>query len=350
MNLTLTPGRLLAVAVTALSIWIVHGFIEALLAACVTAIASWPLYAAFRARLPRGIGPSAGAAIFTAAITLFLLAPLVFALWALLSEAHALLLSLAAADGRGLVVPEWLTNTPVLGAWLAERWQSQFNHPGALLTLTQHADPAAVLGLAHSLGQFTTRHALIVVFAILLLAFLYQRGAALGRELTLELRKAVGDGAEHYLHVATRAVRASVHSMLAVALFDGVATALAYGAAGAPRALLWAAITGSLAAVPFLGYGAVAAMALQLTLHGMPTTALLCTLLGCAVLLCGDKLVRPMVARGGMRLPFVWVLMGCIGGFGLLGMAGLVIGPVVLTLAGEIWRQRMREGHPATPR
>ena len=50
------------------------------------------------------------------------------------------------------------------------------------------------------------------------------------------------------------------------------------------------------------------------------------------MLLSGDKLVRPMVARGGVRLPFVWVLMGCIGGFGVLGLAGLVIGPVVLSL------------------
>jgi predicted PurR-regulated permease PerM len=344
MNLKLTPGRLLAAAIAVLSIWIVHGFIEALLAACVTAIASWPLYAAFHARLPRGVSRHAGAAIFTAAITVSVLAPLVFAGWALLSEAHALLLGLAAADGRGLVLPEWLANTPVLGSWLAARWQSQLAGPGALLQLTQHADPAAVLGWAHALGQATTRHALTVAFTILLLAFLYMEGASLGRELTLALREAVGDRAEHYVHVATRAVRASVNSMLAVGLFNGLATALIFGVAGAPRALHWAAITGSLAAVPFLGYGAVAAMAVQLALNGLPSTALLSLLLGCAVLLCGDKLVRPMVARGGMRLPFVWVLMGCIGGFSVLGLAGLVMGPVVLTLAQEIWEQRVREG------
>jgi predicted PurR-regulated permease PerM len=344
MNLKLTPGRLLAAAIVALSAWIVHDFVEALLAACVIAIASKPLYVAFRARLPRGVGKSAGAAIFTATITVFVLAPLVFAGWALLSEAHALLLDLVAADSHGLVVPEWMANAPVLGPWLAARGQSQLVDPGALLVLTQHADPTALLGWAQSLGQFTARHVLIVGFAILLLAFFYREGASLERELTRGLREAIGDRAEHFVDVATCAVRASVNSMLVVALFDGVAAALAFGIAGAPRALLWGAITGSLAAVPFLGYGAVAAMAVQLALRGAPTTAVLSLLLGCMVLMIGDKLVRPMVARDGMRLPFVWVLMGCIGGFSVLGLVGLVIGPVVLTLAREVWEERVREG------
>jgi len=333
MNLKLTPGRLLAAAIVVLSVWIVHGFIEALLVACVTAIASWPLYTAFKARLPRNIGQRGGAVIFTVAITVFLLAPLVFACCALLGEAHALLHSLTAGGNKGLPLPDWL----------AAPWQQQLASPGALSTLTQHTDPGALLGWAQSLGQFTFHHALIVGFTVLLLGFLYQRGGSLARELTGALRQAIGDQAERYVEVGTRALRASVNSMLVVGLFDGVATAVAYAAAGAPRPLLWAAITGSLAAVPFLGYAAVAAMALQLTLQGLPATALLVVLLGCAVLLGGDKVVRPMVARGGVQQPFVWVLMGCIGGFGVLGLSGLVIGPVVLSLFGELWNQWSRE-------
>ena len=341
MNLKLTPGRLLAAAIVVLAFWIVHGFTQALLAAGVIAIASWPLYVAFRARLPRSVGQSSGAAIFTVAITVFLLAPMVFACGALLSEAHALLHSLAAADNKGL--PDWLANTPVFGPWLAAQWEQRLALPGALSTLTQHADPGALLGWAQSLGQFTFHHALTLSFTVLLLGFLYQEGGSLARELTAVLRQAIGDRAERYVDVGTRAVRSSVNSMLVVGVFDALATALAYAAAGAPRPLLWAAITGALAAVPFLGYAAVAAMALELGLQGAPTTALLALMLGCAVLLCGDKLVRPMVARDGVRLPFVWVLMGCIGGFGVLGLAGLAIGPVVLSLCGELWEQRARE-------
>jgi hypothetical protein len=44
-----------------------------------------------------------------------------------------------------------------------------------------------------------------------------------------------------------------------------------------------------------------------------------------------------------MRLHFVWVLMGCIGGFEALGLVGLVVGPVVLALARELWVQRVRD-------
>lgn len=341
MNFKLSAGRLLAAAIALLAFWIVHGFIEALLAAGVTAIASWPLYLAFRARLPRSVGQS-GAMIFTAAITVLVLAPMVFACLALLSEAHGLLEALA-ADSKGLELPSRLAGATVLGPWLDIRWQQQLVGPDALRLLTQHTDPAALLRAAQSLGQFTLRHAMIVAFTILLLGFLYQHGAALARELTGMLRQVIGERAERYVEVGTRAVRASVNSMLVVGVFNGLATALAYAVAGAPRPLLWAAITGALAAVPFLGYAAVAALALQLALQGLSTTALPAAMLGCAVLLIGDKLVRPMVARDGVRLPFVWVLMGCIGGFGVLGPVGVVIGPVVLSLAKELWEQRARE-------
>ncbi len=356
MTLQLTPARILAGAIVALSFWIVHGLVEAVLAAGVIVIASWPLYAAYRARLPRGVGQSGGAAIFTFAITLFLLAPMVFACWALLGETQTLLQGLAAADGMGLGLPSWLAAAPVVGPWLAARRQ-QLVPPGAVPMPMPHADPAALLDWAQTLGQFTLRHALIVAFTILLLGFFYQEGAMLAREFTSALRQAIGERAQRYVAVVTRAVRASVNSMLAVGIFDTVALALAYTLAGTPRALAWAAITGALAAVPFLGYVAVAAMGLQMVSTRVAAPVALSMVLGCAVLLAGDKVVRPVVAGGGMRLHFVWVLMGCIGGFEVLGLAGLVIGPVMLSLARELWEQEpalpssgRRPSHPPADR
>ena len=199
-------------------------------------------------------------------------------------------------------------------------------------------DPGTVARPVHGSGTCSSS-----LFTILVLFFLYQKGEALAEGVRRVLRHRIGERAEAYVDVATRAVRASVNSMLVVALFDGFATWMAYAVAGVPHAALWAAITGSLALVPFLGYVAVVGLTLKLAMTGAATPALLAFVFGCLVLFCGDKVVRPVVARDGTRLPFVWVLMGCLGGFEVLGLVGLVIGPVLLSLAGELWEQRLRD-------
>lgn len=82
-------------------------------------------------------------------------------------------------------------------------------------------------------------------------------------------------------------------------LFDGCATGPVYAIAGVTRAALWGAITGLLALVPFLGYVAVTALALQLAMTSAATPAIASFGLGCVVLFCGDKIVRPLVAGEG---------------------------------------------------
>ncbi len=243
--------------------------------------------------------------IFTCAITAFVLAPLTFAVVAMFTEAHALLVDIAAADGHGIAVPHWLEKVPQVGPWLAARWQSELAHPGALFVWAQRADLTALLGWAQSIGQFMARHVFIVGFTILVLFFLYQEGESLARDFRRVLRDRIGERVEGYLHLATRAVRASVNSMLVVGLFDGFATWVAYAIAGVPHAALWAAITGSLALVPFLGYVAVAALSLQLAMKGAAAAALLSCMLGSLILFGGDKIVRPVVAANGAHLPFV---------------------------------------------
>ena len=343
MKIKLTAGWFYGTLIIVLSLWILHSFFEALLAACVTAIASWPLYRRFAARLPRRMRHSAASVIFTVAMTLFVLTPVMLAFGALLTEAHALLVEIAAADTKGIAIPEWVENVPLAGPWIAAVWKSQLAHPGALLLWTQRTDPAALLGLAQSLGQFMARHGIIIAFTILVLFFLYQHGESLVEELRRVFRHVIGEQAEGHLELATRALRASVNSMLLVGLFDGFATWLVYAIAGVPHAALWAAITGLLGLVPFLGYVAVTALTLQLAATSATAPVLLTFGMGCFILLAGDKVVRPMMARGGTRLPFVWVLMGCLGGFEILGVAGLVLGPVLLTLARELWEQRVRD-------
>ncbi len=343
MNVKITGGQFYSALILALSAWILHSFLLPLLVACVTAIASWPLYRRFVARLPRRMPPSATSLIFTSVMTVFVLAPLMFAVGALLAEARALLLEIAAADKKGIAVPHWVENVPLVGPWMAARWQSELAHPGALSVWTQRTDPTALLGWAQSLGQFMARHVFIIGFTILILFFLYQEGESLAEEFRRVLRQSIGERIEGYIDLATRALRASVNSMLIVGLFDGCATGLVYASAGVTHAALWAAITGLLGLIPFFGYVAVTALTFQLAMTGAATPALVSFGLGYLVLFCGDKILRPVVAGEGTHLRFVWSLMACLGGFEVLGLVGVVIGPVVVTLARELWAQRVRD-------
>ncbi len=346
MKVMLPGGWFYGALIVALSVWILHSFLQALLVACVTAIASWPLYRQFAARLPRRMPRTATSLIFTSVMTIFVLAPLMFGFGALLTEAHALLLDIAAADKQGIAVPHGLENLPLVGPWVAARWQSELAQPGALLVWAQRTDATALLAWAQPLGQFMFRHLFIVTFTILVLFSLYQEGESLAEGFRRLLRYRIGERAEGYVDLAVRALRASVNSMLVVGLFDGFASWAAFAVAGVPHAALWAVITGSLALVPFLGYVAVAALTLKLEMAGASTPALVAFGLGCAVLFCGDKIVRPMVARDATRLRFVWILMGCLGGFEVLGLVGLVVGPVLLTITRELWEQRVRDLAP----
>lgn len=76
-------------------------------------------------------------------------------------------------------------------------------------------------------------------------------------------------------------------------------------------------------------------MALRTAMTVGATPALLSFGLGCCALLAGYKIVRPMVVRDGTHLPFAFVLMGCLGGFQVLGPVSLVIGPVALSVTRE---------------
>jgi predicted PurR-regulated permease PerM len=346
MNIKLSAGWFYGALIIVLSVWVLHSFLTALLAACVTAVASWPLYARFARRLPRRMGRSAVSLAFTVAMAVFVLAPLMFAFGALLTEANALLVEIAAADKNGIPAPLWLDHVPLVGRWMAARWQSEFTHAGAISIWAQRTDASALLGWAQSAGQFVGRHVFIILFAILVLFFLYQEGEALARNFRRLLRHHIGERAEGYVDLATRSLRASVNSMLLVALFDGFGTGVAYVIAGVPHVALWAAITGLFALVPFLGYVAVTALSFQLALTGATTPAMVAFALGGLVLFGGDKIVRPMIARNGTHLHFVWVLMACLGGFEALGLVGLIIGPVALSLTRELWEQRVRDLPP----
>jgi predicted PurR-regulated permease PerM len=60
---------------------------------------------------------------------------------------------------------------------------------------------------------------------------------------------------------------------------------------------------------------------------------------GAVVLFLADHFVRPTIIGNATKLPFLAVLLGILGGVETLGLIGLFVGPVVMTLFVTLWHE-----------
>jgi predicted PurR-regulated permease PerM len=337
LKLDFNARWLWAAVVVLLSAWLIHGFFQPLAWAGMLAVATWPIYRRFAAWMPSRMASGITPAVFTLLVAAFVLAPMAFAFGAVAVQAQGLLNQIALADKAGLAAPAWLGSLPWVGAPFAERWGMLLGTPGGLSSWAR--DSATFLGWVRTLGHFVAHHLFVISFSVVFLHFVYRGGDALAARLEWLLRETIGDSVAPYLELVVRAVRAMVISMLAVALFCGVLAAIIYAVAGVKHAWVWGAVTGLFAMIPYLGYVVVAGVALSLAAAGAATPALAVCVLGCTVNFVGDKIVRPVLVGSTVKLGFVWILMASLGGLELMGLLGLLLGPVVLALGSSLWRE-----------
>jgi predicted PurR-regulated permease PerM len=117
---------------------------------------------------------------------------------------------------------------------------------------------------------------------------------------------------------------------------SSVATVL-YAALGVPRPLVLGLLTLIVSVIPSIGTALVwGPIALGLALTGRTGAAAILVGMGVVVIGSLDNILKPMLAKWGhLQLPSVLVLVGMLGGFVVVGPWGLLLGPLVLRLAGE---------------
>ena len=338
LNLDFKARWFWAALVVLLSAWIIHFFFLPLAWASIVAIATWPLYRRFASHMPSRMASSATPLVFTILVSSLVLAPMVFAFGAVAVQAQSWLDKLALADKTGLAAPAWLESLPLVGSRFAERWHEVLGTPGGISGWLQRADSSAFFGWAQTLGAFAAYHLFVILFVLLLLFFIYRGGDEQALQLNHFLLDAIGDSAAPYLELAIHAVRATVVSMVAVALFDGVLTGILYAFAGVHHPAVWGAVTGLFALIPYLGYVAVVGAALSLLTDGAVAAALTVCAIGCIVHFVGDKILRPVLVGDAVKLGFLWALLASLGGLEVMGLLGVLVGPVVLALAASLWR------------
>jgi predicted PurR-regulated permease PerM len=61
--------------------------------------------------------------------------------------------------------------------------------------------------------------------------------------------------------------------------------------------------------------------------------------LGFTVTFIADHFVRPQLIGSATRLPFLWVLLGILGGVETWGLLGLFLGPAIMAVLILLWRE-----------
>jgi predicted PurR-regulated permease PerM len=323
------------------SLWLLRSFLVPLTWAFIIALASWPLYRRFRARLPAGLGLNGAALLFTLLITLSVLGPFGFAFAAIGAQAQSWAREIVVAEHQGLAPPEWLAALPLAGRWLVDQWNVVLGVPGGVSRWLNRTGSAWLLTSAESAGGFLLRHAMIIVFTVLALSFLYRAGEPLAERIKQVIHGKLGTRGDSYLQHGAEAIRATMTGMVVVSLVDGALCGLAYAVAGVPAPHVWGAITGLLAMIPFLGYFAVTGAAFALFAKGSGLAATVVFGWGVFVVFVADKFVRAAIVGGTIRMGFFWVLVGGLAGLETFGLLGLLIGPVILALTGALLRESL---------
>lgn len=145
-------------------------------------------------------------------------------------------------------------------------------------------------------------------------------------------------------------ILATALGRLTIAAVQGVLAGLAFWVLGVPGIILWAFTLSACAMIPafgsFLVWGPVA---IYLGLSGHWGKAALLAIWGSLIVSTIDNILYPILVGSHLRAHTVTILLSVLGGAALFGPIGIVLGPVLFTLAStllEIWHARTRQNPP----
>jgi predicted PurR-regulated permease PerM len=132
---------------------------------------------------------------------------------------------------------------------------------------------------------------------------------------------------------------ATLKGTFIVGLAQGVLGGLIFAILGIGGAVFWGATMAIASVVPALGAALIwVPAALILIFSGAWIKGVILLAFGTFVISMADNLLRPMVVGRATQMPDYLVLFSTVGGLGVLGISGLVLGPVIAALFLVAWQ------------
>lgn len=329
----------LALALTILGAWTVRGFMPALVWAPTLAIAVWPTYQRACRRWPPGRHNILMPSLFTLAIALLFIIPLILVAVQAGKEVHGIYDAIDKAQTEGVPPPDWLKGLPVGSQEATAWWKDNLENPASAKQLLRRARPAEIVSSSKEIGASVVHRVVLFASTLLALFFVFRHGDSLAAQMLRASNRAFGPSGERIGRQMINSVHGTVDGLVLVGLGIGFIMGIAYVFFGVPRPTLFGLFTGLAAIVPLGGPFVFFIAAATILIKGQVVGAISIAVLGMLITFFADHFVRPILIGSSTRLPFLWVLLGILGGVETWGILGLFLGPAIMAALILLWRE-----------
>lgn len=339
----------LSIAIVAMTILIIHRFIPALVWASIISIATYPIYKPWR-RMLRG-HHSFAAFSFTAFIGVIIFIPLTWLIGVMVQDLQIFVSYLQQLNDQGGAVPQIVKELPWIGEELQSYWQNNIGMPGGLKHLLSsiHLSLTPASYYVKKIGVNLAHRSVLLGFSLLSLFFFYRDAEYILQQVDQVGSTCLGARWARFAHQLPQALQSTVNGTIVVGIGVGILMGVCYAWVGFPAPALVGVLTAIAAMIPFVVPVVFAFVALFLCVKGAIFAAIIVLSWGTLVMFVADHFVKPVLIGGAIKLPFLAVLFGVLGGVETLGVLGLFVGPMIMVLFMTLWQEpQLSARHPAS--
>jgi predicted PurR-regulated permease PerM len=298
----------------------------------IIAVASYPALRKLQSAL-QGRGGWA-AAIWTILLLAILIVPVVLLAKSMVEGVHTLTKRL---NEETLIVPPPPANIeswPLIGAPLSRIWSMASNSfTDALKMLAPQLKTILPGLLSASAGVGLT--VLQFFFSILISGALLAKAQSAAAVTRAFANRLFGERGAEFQDLVGSTIRSVTSGILGVAVIQTVLAAGGFLVVGLPGAGLWAVIF-LVAAVLQIG-ALVLIPAVIFVFVTATTTKAVIFLIWCIVVALLDNVLKPLLLGRGASVPTAVVFLGAIGGFVAMGIIGLFVGAIILSVGYKLF-------------
>jgi predicted PurR-regulated permease PerM len=322
----------LSVLLVTACLLILRPFIPLLAWGIIIAVSAYPGFQ--KVQLALGGRGGVTAILFTVLLLILLIVPVVLLAETLVEGFQALAAHFK--DGT-LSIPPPPANVetwPIIGAPLKNAWAlaaSDLAEAVRRFAPQLKAIVPGVLSASAGIGLAVLQFVLSIVVAGVLLA-----NGESAYEVTCSLCKRLfGDKGPEFQQLIGATIRSVTSGILGVALIQSVLAGLGFLVAGLPGAGLWAVIfliaavlqAGALVLIPAVIY--------MFTISSVTKAVIF--LVWCLFVAVIDNVLKPLLLGRGVGVPIAVVFLGALGGFVAMGIIGLFVGAIVLSVGYRLF-------------